>query len=167
MPGPTLKAFLAALMLTASAPAMAETIEDSLVRQLRDQGFSEFEVTRTLLGRIQIIAISDELRREIVVNPATGEILRDRWESIDGERRPPRLAAPGGGEDDDDDDDDNADDGGDDGDGDGDGGNGGGNGGGTGGGNDGGDDDGDDGDDGDDDEDDDEDDEDDGGDGDD
>lgn len=55
----------------------AGRIEDSIVQQLRAQGFSRVEVTRTWLGRSRIVAKSSKYNREIIVNPVTGEILRD------------------------------------------------------------------------------------------
>ena len=59
--------------------AGAQTIQDQVVSQLKAQGYDSIRVSRTLLGRTRIIADSDESRREIVVNPRTGEILRDFW----------------------------------------------------------------------------------------
>lgn len=146
---------LAVTLAISPLAVAAQSIQDSVIAQLREQGFDEFSVSRTLLGRIHIIAISETLRREIVINPSTGEILRDYWVELNGgAARAPIIANPG--DDDDDDDDDSA------GGGTGGGGSGGGTGGGgTGGGTGGGDDDDDD-DDGDDDGDDDDDDDDDG-----
>lgn len=102
-----LAALLASLALS---PVAAGPVEDSIVRQLRSQGFSEVEVRRTLLGRARIVAQSDTLYREIVVNPVTGEILRDFWRALEeGEGRTtifdPTRNAPSGREDDEDDDD--------------------------------------------------------------
>ncbi|WP_189799505.1 hypothetical protein [Tateyamaria sp. syn59] len=121
-----------------SAPSFAGPIEDSIVRQLRDQGFSQIEVRRTLLGRSRIVARSRDLYREIVVSPVTGEILRDYWRELDGDGQNSQIVNPGRSsgvgndrdddrddDDDDGDDGDNGDDGGDgdsDGDSDGDGG---------------------------------------------
>jgi hypothetical protein len=81
------------LLPTAS---LADTIQDSIVAQLTQQGFHRIEVSRTLLGRIRILAFSDALEREIVFNPATGEILRDYWHDRDDDTpdRTPRLVDP-------------------------------------------------------------------------
>lgn len=65
-----------ALALAAGA-ATAESLEESIVAQLRAQGYGSVTVSRTLLGRIMIVAEGDDEVREIVVNPNTGEILRD------------------------------------------------------------------------------------------
>ena len=69
----------------ALSPLDAGPVEDSIVRQLRAQGFGDIAVNRTLLGRSRIVAQSSTLYREIVVNPATGEILRDFWRPLNGE----------------------------------------------------------------------------------
>lgn len=42
-------------------------------------------MSRTLLGRTRFVATSDQYRREIILNPRTGEILRDLWLLLDGE----------------------------------------------------------------------------------
>ena len=86
--------FLYQLVLMAvvavAAPAGAQTVEDSIIRQLRAQGFTEFDVSRSWLGRIVIQAENETLEREIVVNPQTGEILRDYWRER-GDRSAPRI----------------------------------------------------------------------------
>lgn len=112
-----LKASLIALMLSA-APAFAQSFQDQYVQQLQEQGFTQISVQRTLLGRVRIVALSDEYRREIVFIPSTGTILRDYWieleEHDDDEHDDDyRLFDPSGGsggEDDDDHDDDDDDD---------------------------------------------------------
>lgn len=96
--------------------AAAQTLQDDIVAQLRDQGFVEFNVEQTILGRIRIVALSATLRREIVLT-RSGQILRDYWEHLDGSTdtdRRPILSDPheddGGGDDDDRRPDDGADD---------------------------------------------------------
>lgn len=73
--------FLATSFLTAS-PALAQgaSVIDQVVVQLKAQGYTKISMGRTLLGRTRIVAVNDTMRREIIVNPATGEILRDYWE---------------------------------------------------------------------------------------
>lgn len=80
----SLSGLLLALMLalTPAAPAAAQQgpaddIGSLLVRQLQDQGYSGIQVGHTLLGRLRIVAQLDGMQREIVINPYTGEILRD------------------------------------------------------------------------------------------
>ncbi len=77
------RAILYCLLALLAVPAAAQTAEDRIVRQLREQGFEEIEVSRTLLGRVRIVAIEDDTLREIVLNPSTGAILRDYWTEID------------------------------------------------------------------------------------
>jgi len=109
---------LAVLLVLLGAPAFAQTPQDVVIDQLQSQGYTSITVNRTLLGRIRIVAISAAYRREIVMNPNTGEILRDYWVVLeDGgglgsllERRGDNGGYQGGGNGDDDDDDDNDDD---------------------------------------------------------
>ncbi|MGB8814177.1 MAG: hypothetical protein WCC57_13450 [Paracoccaceae bacterium] len=65
------------LLMVGLAPVHADALEDSLVAQLKAQGYQSITVQYTLLGRLQLIATSENGVREIVVNPKTGEILRD------------------------------------------------------------------------------------------
>ncbi len=80
--------FLAIMSAAALAPALAWAgpLEDSIVRQLKGQGYSRIVVSRTLLGRTRFVATSRTHRREIILNPRTGEILRDLLELIGGGR---------------------------------------------------------------------------------
>lgn len=78
-------------------PALADEFADRIVVWLQDQGFTEFEVKRTWLGRIKIEAYADGIEREIIVNGRTGEILRDFWElEGDGGDTPLLLQIPEG-----------------------------------------------------------------------
>lgn len=61
--------------------ASAQSFSDSIVSQLRQRGFQSIAVERTMLGRTRIVAIGNGGRREIILNPRTGEILRDLWVS--------------------------------------------------------------------------------------
>lgn len=58
-------------------PAHAEDYAGQITAQLRAQGYTDISVRRTLLGRMQILAQSAHQRREIIIDPRTGEILRD------------------------------------------------------------------------------------------
>lgn len=82
----TLRPFVLCMaLLLAPLAVQAQTPQESVLTQLQAQGFVDFTVNRTFLGRIRIVALSDDLRREIVFNPNTGEILRDFWEQRDGD----------------------------------------------------------------------------------
>lgn len=72
------RTFLVAVlaMPTLAAPAHAAGVDD-IVDGLKNAGYSDVRVSRTLLGRIRIDASGGGLRRQIVVNRGTGEILRD------------------------------------------------------------------------------------------
>jgi hypothetical protein len=89
----TLAAFLAA------SAAFAD-YEQDIVRQLQGMGFSRVEVSRTLLGRVRITAAGADGTREIILNPNTGEILRDLWLRQDGRSSDRALLDGGGGSDD-------------------------------------------------------------------
>lgn len=60
-------------------PALAQdgSVRDRVLSILRDDGFREVRINRTFLGRLRFVAENREERREIIVNPATGVILRD------------------------------------------------------------------------------------------
>ena len=66
--------------LTMGGAAMAQPAEDMILAQLRQQGFKKITVGRTLLGRTRFVATGNGQRREIILNPVTGEILRDFWQ---------------------------------------------------------------------------------------
>jgi len=72
---------VATLGLTVPA-ASAAPVSETVVSQLQEQGFTRIRVSRTLLGRTRIVAMSPQFRREIVLNSTTGEILRDYWKQI-------------------------------------------------------------------------------------
>jgi hypothetical protein len=85
---------LAAALAIAGTAGMAQGFEESILTQLRQQGFTEFVVSRTLLGRLHILAFSADYRRELVLNPNNGEILRDYLTALDGSVVTPILVAP-------------------------------------------------------------------------
>lgn len=71
---------IAALLMP--MPLAAAEVDD-IVAQLRAQGFAQISIGHTFLGRVRILANSVHLHREIVLNPKTGEILRDYTETPD------------------------------------------------------------------------------------
>lgn len=86
----------AALALCLMAvPALAQSYEASIIAQLRKQGYVEITQTKTLLGRIKILARQNGGWREIVINPRTGEVLRDVW-TVGGKAASPRIGDPAG-----------------------------------------------------------------------
>lgn len=58
-------------------PALAETLEEKVVKALRRQGYREIKTGRTFLGRLRVTAEKGEKRREVILNRQTGEVLRD------------------------------------------------------------------------------------------
>jgi hypothetical protein len=73
------KMFLTAAALTALTlgPALAQTYELDIAAQLREQGYQNITLSHTWLGRTRIVALLGSDLREIVLDPNTGEILRD------------------------------------------------------------------------------------------
>lgn len=65
----------------------AQTAEEQVVNQLKRQGYQRIRVARTLLGRTRIVATGPRGSREIVLNPATGAILRDYEDRSDDNGR--------------------------------------------------------------------------------
>lgn len=59
--------------------AHAKDYPDDVLRQLKGNGYVIQSVSTTLLGRTRIRASKGGGEREIVLNAATGEILRDVW----------------------------------------------------------------------------------------
>lgn len=103
-----------AVSLVLASPAAAQDYVDSIVSQLREQGYRSIVQERTLLGRVRIVADRKDGEREIIVNPRTGEILRDLWIPLDGTAGRISIRDDHSGGDHDDDDDDDDDDGDDD-----------------------------------------------------
>jgi hypothetical protein len=128
--------FLTGLAASAAlaGPALAQDYVGSVTSQLKKMGFRNIREERTLLGRVRIVATRSDGRREIIINPNNGEILRDLWSPAQGSRRTSDIiedksggvsgsddddndddsdeSDDSGGDDDDDDDDDSGDDGG-------------------------------------------------------
>lgn len=65
--------------------------EDDILEWLTEQGYRPVDVSRTLMGRVRILAVKGTTRRELVINPRTGEILRDVLTTADGETHQARA----------------------------------------------------------------------------
>ena len=103
-----------ALAIACGGQARADAPVDRILRDLKRLGYATVSVERTLLRRTRILAQSDEAQREIILNPNTGEILRDLWIPLDkasssgtsgGLLDDGPISASGPDDDDDDDDD--------------------------------------------------------------
>ena len=118
----TLKIACMLLFAAFAMPEMAqaqanktEVVVAGLISELQTSGYSNISERRTWLGRLRIRAERGEYIREIIINPRTGEILRDyHFELEDGlfgfEREENESQSGGEGEEDDDDDEDDGDD---------------------------------------------------------
>lgn len=73
--------FLSGLLAATTIPgaAQAQDFVASVIAQLKKQGFRSVVEKRTLLGRVRLTASRANGVREIIINPGTGEILRDLW----------------------------------------------------------------------------------------
>lgn len=93
------------------APVFAKTVADEVEADLVRKGYTITSSQRTFLGRIKINAAKGRKRREVVVDPASGEVLRD-YSDISGEENSGTSSAASAGAsgntagDDEDDDDD-------------------------------------------------------------
>lgn len=96
-------ALAVAVLAGLAAPGLARTVEERLIAGLHDQGYVILEEGYTFLGRLRIVAENDRYHREIVVNPGTGEVLRDYAVEIgaaptatqaQGDSRPSDTSAP-------------------------------------------------------------------------
>jgi hypothetical protein len=106
--------------LAMTGPALARDFSSEVEAKLSSQGYEIESVARTLLGRVRILARNAEGEREIILNPRTGEILRDLWLTRGKSGQSMLLddngksgkgndnSGSGSGDDDDDDDEDNS-----------------------------------------------------------
>ena len=78
----TLILILSFAVVAASAAAGPDDVRDRIIQQLQDEGFTEIIVSKTWLGRLLFEASSATARREIVVSPNTGTILRDYVQTL-------------------------------------------------------------------------------------
>jgi hypothetical protein len=93
----SLSIMITSALLAFGAPVHAQSIQDSIVMQLQEQGYTDIAVNRTLLGRVRVVARNQTHERELVFNPTTGELLRDYWRAIGESKRSnmtiiPRIA---------------------------------------------------------------------------
>ncbi len=58
-------------------PAVADTVKDRIIVELKEQGFQQITISRTFLGRTRIVAVSPGRQREVILNGSNGVVLRD------------------------------------------------------------------------------------------
>jgi hypothetical protein len=76
------------LYFSLSVSASATEFRDAMLDQLTTEGFKIKAVQNTFLGRLKIYAIREDIGRELVINPYTGEVFRDFSKSILERKRP-------------------------------------------------------------------------------
>lgn len=64
----------------AASQVFAQSFTDDFIARLEAEGYTEFVITRTWLGRTRLLARNGSIIREIIFNTRSGEILRDFWD---------------------------------------------------------------------------------------
>ena len=74
------------LALAVASPAFSDaaSVRERVIAELREDGYVEVRISRTLLGRLRFVARRSDAVREIVINPNTGVILRDYIRFLSG-----------------------------------------------------------------------------------
>lgn len=72
------------LLLASAVPAQAADYAQAWARHLSVEGYQDIRLSRTWLGRVRIVAEKSDREREIVLNPRTGEVLRDLTRLLTG-----------------------------------------------------------------------------------
>ena len=80
--------------------ATAAPAEEQVARAISGQGFRITSRKRTFLGRVRFTAVRGNVEREVVVDPSSGEVLRDysRTETRSVGKDTSRSSSSGGGE---------------------------------------------------------------------
>lgn len=84
-------------LVALAGPVRAAGPVDRVLDDLNRLGYGNVTVERTLLGRTRILASNDKADREIIIDPRTGEILRDLWTPKVADASADRLVDPGDG----------------------------------------------------------------------
>lgn len=74
-----LKILLVVFLTAFAVPAFSEVAAtvSAVAEELADHGYEVSRISKTFWGRVKIVARKDDLEREVILNPNTGEILRD------------------------------------------------------------------------------------------
>ncbi|MCG6901055.1 MAG: hypothetical protein LJE68_00095 [Rhodobacter sp.] len=83
------KLFYAAALVLAASPVLAADVTSAWIRQLSIDGYDKITISNTWLGRKRILAEKGAIEREIIINPRTGEVLRDYSRDENGKSRLP------------------------------------------------------------------------------
>lgn len=77
-----MKRIILAFLFVATA-ATAQVVEDDLITDLMADGFSLIGREVSIRGRVILEFESEHIEREIILDPKTGQILRDYYEPRD------------------------------------------------------------------------------------
>ncbi len=69
----------------AAQPASAQSLAEDIALQMTRLGFVSVTIDGTWLGRVRVTGTRNGTSREIILNPNTGEILRDLWLDENGQ----------------------------------------------------------------------------------
>lgn len=87
-----------ACLLATTGSSLAMSYDDDVAARLRREGYRITYRKRTWLGRVRFKARKGKTIREIVVDPTSGEVLRDYSESVSADdKRSPESGSSGGG----------------------------------------------------------------------
>ena len=68
----------AGVQIVIESPKIADRqAVQNMIAELKAAGFTYIEIHRTFLGRARLVAYSATEIREVILNPTTGEVLRD------------------------------------------------------------------------------------------
>ncbi len=79
---PVAAALAAGLFGPVPAFARNDDAAQAMAKQLAREGWRNLKIGRTLLGRVRITANRDGRLREVVLDPRTGEVLRDLTQKV-------------------------------------------------------------------------------------
>ncbi len=87
-----------ACLVATTGSSLAMSYDDDVAARLRREGYRITYRKRTWLGRVRFKARKGKTIREIVVDPTSGEVLRDYSESVSADdKRSPESGSSGGG----------------------------------------------------------------------
>lgn len=69
----------------------AQTVNNEIIQELADQGFSVVSTRYTWLRRIVVTASDGTFERELLITRGTGVVLHDKWRRVDTPPQRPRV----------------------------------------------------------------------------
>lgn len=72
-----LSIIMSVVFLSLATTASAQSLEETVITRLKDDGWTCIVRSKTLIGRVRLIGLREGEIREVVIEPRTSEILRD------------------------------------------------------------------------------------------